>query len=212
MTASTTNRVLVPASHGASLLVRKNEMVAVVDVEGGQVGDLFAFNAMDTSEFASASHTRVMLARLFPRPGDAIFSDRRRPMLALTEDSSPGIHDALYAACDQRRYELLGAGASHRSCAMNLAEAMIPHGGLRVPVPQPFNVFMDVRSDQHGVLTSFQASSQAGDRLVFRAVMDCIVVLSSCPMDLVPISRSPLTSLALHILGSDPSSSVGDAS
>jgi uncharacterized protein YcgI (DUF1989 family) len=36
----------------------------VVDVEGGQVGDLFAFCADDVGEYASASHTRPAIGRL----------------------------------------------------------------------------------------------------------------------------------------------------
>ncbi len=190
----------VTAGTGAAVLVERGQRVAAVDVEGGQVGDLFAFSAEDTSEFASASHTRVMTAKLFPRPGDAIHSDRRRPMLELEDDTSPGRHDTLYAACDPRRYELLGADSSHRSCATNLAEAMQSHGGLAVPVPQPFNLFMDVRPDPDGNLSVLTASSRPGDRLVFRAAMDVIVVLSSCPMDILPISANGVTSLALEVL------------
>lgn len=198
MTGGSPTRVVVPGGHGASVIVEAGQRVAVEDVEGGQVGDLFAFNAADTTEFASASHTRVSIAKLFPIPGDVILSDRRRPMLDLEEDTSPRLHDTLYAACDPRRYELLGADPSHRSCATNLLEVMAEHGGLEVPVPQPFNVFMDVRCRQDGTLDVLPASSRAGDRLVFRAAMDCIVVLSSCPMDLVPISGHRITSLALE--------------
>lgn len=192
--------VVVPAAHGASVVVRAGQHVAVVDLEGMQVGDLFAFNAHDTTEFASAPHTRAALAKLFPRPGDAISSNKRRPMLTLEEDTSPGLHDTLYAACDPARYEQLGSDRSHRSCATNLVEAMARHGGLLVPVPQPFNVFMDVRARGDGGLEVFSASTRPGDRLVFRAEMDTVVVLSSCPMDLYPLSGAAVTALGLEVL------------
>ncbi|MHB1928771.1 MAG: DUF1989 domain-containing protein [Acidimicrobiales bacterium] len=191
-----THRTLVPAAQGAALRLPAGTEFAVVDVEGGQVGDLFAFNADDPSEFASASHTRVMTRKLFPRPGDAIYTNRRNALLRLDTDNSPGRHDSLYASCDPRRYELMGA-PGHRSCASNLEEAMEPFGGLRCPTPEPFNVFMDVAVDPAGNTSLVPASSRAGDNLVFTTLMDTIVALSSCPMDVYQISTGGVTSLAI---------------
>ena len=51
--------VRVPGGEGRAVLVGEGQRVRVVDVAGGQVGDLFAFAAADPGEFASASHTRV---------------------------------------------------------------------------------------------------------------------------------------------------------
>jgi hypothetical protein len=171
----------------------------VVDVEGGQVGDLFAVAATDPSEYASAAHTRVAIRKLFPRPGDPVLTNRRRPILSVTADTSPGRHDMLYAACDPARYALLGAEPSHRSCAENLRQAMDWHGVALPAVPQPLNVFMDVRPEEDGTLTSYPASSGPGDYIAFQARMDCLVVLSSCPMDIVPISVGGITPLELQV-------------
>ena len=35
--------------------------------------------------------------------------------------------------------------------------------------------------------------------IAFRASLDCVVVLSSCPMDIVPISAGGITPLELHL-------------
>src|SRR5215469_8301146 len=120
--------VLVPPGEGRAVLVRAGHEVRVVDVEGGQVGDLFAVAATDPGEYASAGHTRVAIRKLFPRPGDPVLSNRRRPILSVTADTSPGRHDMLYAACDPARYALLGAGPSHRSCVANLRQALREQG------------------------------------------------------------------------------------
>jgi hypothetical protein len=200
MTDMEQRRLLVAAGTGGALRVGASTRFSVVDVEGGQVGDLFAFNAGDTAEFASASHTRSIIGKLFPRAGDVIYTNLRRPILALEQDRSPGRHDTLYAACDPRRYEMLGVRDPHRSCACNLAEAMDSHGGLKVPTPQPFNVFMEVSVDAEGNTAVSPATSQAGDHIVFRALMDVIVVLSSCPMDVNQISTGGITSLAIEVL------------
>jgi uncharacterized protein YcgI (DUF1989 family) len=115
------------------------------------------------------------------------------------EDTSPGRHDMLYAACDQARYASLGAAPGHRSCAVNLLENLQAHGIVPVAVPQPLNVFMDVRPERDGTLASYPASSQAGDFIEFRAELDCLVVLSSCPMDIMPISAGGITPLDLTV-------------
>src|SRR5215470_19396914 len=178
-----TETVRVPAGEGRAVLVGEGQRVRVVDVSGGQVGDLFAFAAADPAEFASASHTRVAIGKLFPRPGDPVLTNRRRPILSVTADTSPGRHDMLYAACDPARYALLGVESPHRSCAENLRQALEEHGFALPVVPQPLNVFMDVRAGEDGILTSHPASSGPGDYIAFQAHMDCLVVLSSCPMD-----------------------------
>src|ERR1700709_1918210 len=102
------SRVVVPAGAGRAVLVREGERVRVVDVEGGQVGDVFAFVAQDPGEHLSASHTRTSTGRLFPLVGEQFVTSRRRPILTLAGDTSPGVHDMLIAACDPARYRALG--------------------------------------------------------------------------------------------------------
>lgn len=192
-------RLLVPAGEGRGLRVAAGTIFRVVDVDGGQVGDLFAFTADDPREYASAEHTRPSIGRLFPRAGQTVLTNLRRPILELVEDNSPGYHDTLYAACDPARYRLLGVDGEHRSCAENLRESMAALGVRDVAIPQPLNVFMDVRVDTDGEMTMRPASSRPGDHLVFRALLDCHVVLSSCPMDIVGISSGGITPLAIDL-------------
>lgn len=191
--------VRVPAGEGRAVVVHEGQTVGVADIEGSQVGDLFAFAVADPGEYASAEHTRVAIRKLFPRPGDPVLTNRRRPILSVTEDTSPGRHDMLYAACDPARYELLGAGPLHRSCVANLRQALRERGIETPVVPQPLNVFMDVQVQEDGTLVSYPASSRPGDYIAFRAAMDCVVVLSSCPMDIVDISAGGITPLELRV-------------
>ena len=194
-----TETVRVPGGEGRAVRLREGQRVRAVDVAGGQVGDLFAFAAADPDEYASASHTRVGIAKLFPLPGDLVLTNRRRPILSVIEDTSPGRHDMLYAACDPARYAGLGAPPSHRSCAGNLGEALQSEGLSLGTVPQPLNIFMDVRPNPDGTIVSAPASTRAGDYIAFQAAQDCVVVLSSCPMDIVPISTGGITPLELQV-------------
>jgi uncharacterized protein len=189
-------RVEVKPGHGGHVFVPAGQAVKVIDVSGGQVGDLFAFAADDPTEYLSAPHTRAVLMRIFPEPGEAFFSNRREPLLVLERDDSPGAHDMLVAACDPKRYRLLGAHG-HRSCAGNLAEAY--PASAAVPVPQPVNIFMTVAHAPDGSLTLGESPTAAGDSITLRAVRDCVVVVSACPQDLIPISRGGVTPLALEV-------------
>jgi uncharacterized protein len=40
--------------------------------------------------------------------------------------------------------------------------------------------------------------SKPGDRVVLRAVMDCIVVMSACPQDILPINGAALAPTEAH--------------
>jgi len=190
-------RVDVPGGTGRAVRVRAGERIRVIDVEGGQVGDVFAF-ASD-GEHHSAAHTRTHTRRLFPAVGEQFLTDRRRPILTLVSDTSPGEHDMLVAACDPARYALLGA-PEHRSCAANLREALAavghPHSG---PTPQPINVFMRIPVGADGSLTWLPALSAAGDAITFRAELDAVVVVSSCPMDIVGINRGAPSPLVVEV-------------
>jgi len=179
------------------------EHLAVRDVAGGQVGDLFAFNADDTREFLSDGHTRVAVRGLFPVVGQSFTTNRRRPILTLVEDTSPGIHDMLLAACDTERYRILGADPSHANCAANLRAAAAELGFEPVVIPQPVNLFMNTPALADGSIAWRAAESRAGDRVVLRAEMDVFVVVSACPMDIatVGINAEGPTDLELELVG-----------
>ena len=193
-------RILVPAREGRAVPVLAGGRFRVVDVEGQQVGDLFAFSARDVGEYASAEHTRVGIARLFPRVGEAFLTNRRRPILTLLAEDSPGVNDMLMAACDPERYRLLGVTGWHASCEENLSRAMAGLGHPSVEVPQPINLFMDVPIGPDGALSFKAAATRPGDSVTLRAEMDAIVVLSACPQDLNPINGPGPTSLAIDLL------------
>lgn len=202
MTARTT-RTVVPAREARAVSLIAGQRFRVVDLEGGQVGDLFAFTTRDVTEQLSASHTRAATGRLFPARGEPFMTNRRRPILTLVEDTSPGWHDMLIAACDPQRYAQLGAPPGHPSCAENL-DRVLAEQGLTVEVtPQPVNVFMRTPVEEAGRLRWLPAVSRAGDAISFRAGLDCLVVVSACPQDLTDLNVNGPTALAIEVLDVD---------
>ncbi|MFF9915864.1 DUF1989 domain-containing protein [Streptomyces sp. NPDC013457] len=190
--------ITVSASGVEAFRVNAGQTFTITDPEGGQVGDLFAFAADDPEEWLSASHTRAFVSRLFPKPGEQFVTTKRRPILRFRQDSSPGQHDMLIAACDAARYEALGR-PGHPSCAQNLIKGLARCGIYFRVVPQPVNVFMDIRPDAAGDLAWTPASTKPGDFVVFEAAIDCVVVLSACPQDLVPVNHGGPTPLVVTL-------------
>jgi uncharacterized protein YcgI (DUF1989 family) len=191
-------QIHIPPREGWAVRVSAGDQVRVIDTNGGQVADVFAFNADDLSEYHSAEHTRVFVGRLFPRVGEAFVTQHRRPILTLEADDSPGIHDMLCAACDPDRYRLLGA-ARHASCRDNLERAMAAVGHPQVEIPQPINLFMNIPVGDDWTISFEPAPTRPGDSVTLRAELDCYVAVSACPQDIVGINAAELGPIDLEI-------------
>jgi len=190
----------IPAREGRAVRVPAGRRFRIVDLEGGQVVDLFAFSAEDTREYASAEHTRVAVSRLFPRVGESFVTNRRRPILFFDQDASPGIHDMLCASCDPARYKLLGVSGWHASCRENLEIAMAALGFDSVRVPQPINLFMNTPARPDGSIEWLPAETKAGDYVQLRAELDLILAVSACPQDILSINEGRPTPIEIEML------------
>jgi len=71
--------------------------------------------------------------------GIEMVTNRRRPILKIMEDTAPGTHDTLLAACDRYcyRYELLGCKEYHRNCADTTGPRWSNWGLKPVELPAP---------------------------------------------------------------------------
>ena len=160
------------------------ESFQIVNIEGSQVVDLWAFVQPDTKEFLSTEHTRSCLQKLIPEVGDNLYSNRRRPILKIIEDTSPGVHDMLLSACDIQRYELLGHVGYHKNCADNLTNSAKEFGHQLSDVPSPFNIFERVEIGPNGQLAIEPPLVGAGQFITLKAEVALLVIMSACPMDI----------------------------
>lgn len=162
-------------------------------------------------EYLSLPHTRTASHKLVPEVNDELLTNLRNPILTLIEDTSPGAHDTLTAACDANQYAALGIDkpAEHGSCAENLVLALKEINetsglkgtkavGADITVniaPTPLHLFMnaplhaegDIHNDGAGAkgVTLSVEEPQGKKRCYvrFRAERDVVVVFSACPMD-----------------------------
>jgi uncharacterized protein YcgI (DUF1989 family) len=163
------------------------------------VVDAWAFNRADLGEVMSNEHTRAHNLRLVPKPGDVLWTNRRRPILTLTEDTSGGVHDTLIAACDRYRYAFLGVKGYHDNCTDNLFSALGELGLMPPEVPSPLNLFMNIPWTLDGAL-AFAAPPKPvpGGHVRLRAEMDLVVAFSACPQDILPINGTTGKTVEAH--------------
>ncbi|EOA81265.1 uncharacterized protein SETTUDRAFT_122843 [Exserohilum turcica Et28A] len=162
-------------------------------------------------EYLSLPHTRTASHKLVPEVNDELLTNLRNPIMTLIEDTSPGAHDTLTAACDANQYAALGVEkpAEHGSCAENLVLALKEINetsglkgtkavGADITVniaPTPLHLFMNAPLDSEGPDQSDGAGAKGVTLRVeepqgtkrcfvrFRAERDIVVVFSACPMD-----------------------------
>ena len=180
--------VTIPARGGKAVSICQGQAIKVINTHGEQVVDTWAFNAGDMSEFMSMDATRATLQKLIAGVGDSYYSNRRKPILTVEEDTSPGIHDTLMAACDNERYGLLGCTDYHDNCADNLRSGLQELGAESAWVPSPLNLFMNIPWTQEGALSFEAPVTKSGDYIILRANQDVIVAFSACPQDILPIN------------------------
>ena len=177
--------------------LRAGELLQIVDCEGKQVADCVVFSLADQQEWGSTAVTRSANDNVMLIKGRQFWSNRRRPLLEVIDDSV-GRHDILYACCDPIRYEKLGA-PDHANCRTALAEALTPWAIGRDRVPDPINWFMNVAIKQRGDLEIREPLSEAEDYVVVKALEDVIVAVSACPQDLVATNGMKPTNIAIRV-------------
>ncbi len=191
-------RQTIPARRGVAARVPAGRHVRVINTHGTQVVDTWAFAASDPAEWMSMEASRAAFLRLTPAVGDTFLTTERRPILTLVEDTAGGAHDTLIACCDPPRYRLLGVAGHHDNCRDNLHAALAALG-VRIPAtPAPLNLFMHIPWTADGRLAWAEPVSAPGACVRLRAEMDCIVVFSACPQDLVPVNGRTGTTTEAH--------------
>jgi uncharacterized protein len=191
-------RVEIRGGYGKAVPLKRGQRLKLVNTFGSQVVDTWALNANDTSEHLSVEHTRRMIGALFPKQGDKLYSNRRTEMLLLEEDTSPGLHDMLLACCDKWLYKFYGCPPGHRNCRDNFLEALFEAGFDATSVPNPLNLWMNIPVTNSRDIAIDKPLSKAGDHVVLTALIDTVVVLSACPMDVTPINGDDRTPKPVH--------------
>lgn len=156
--------------------VKKGESITVIDVEGGQDVDFFAEAAGNQAEFLSTGVTIDCNESLGLYVGDRIYTNLYRPMLEVIADDV-GEHDLLHPCCRPEMFEFFyHNGKGHSNCLDNINDAL----GEQRPIITPVNLFMYTRFHSRGRIPVEAPLSRAGDKIVFKALMDMTLGVAAC--------------------------------
>ena len=174
----------LPPQTGTGLIVRKGQLLRIIDPAGEQVSDLAAFSQHDPSEWMSSGRTIDYANTIYVTAGHTLYSNRSRPMWTIVEDTV-GRHDFLLTPCSPETFTIIYKTTTHHpSCFENLVRNLAPFGIPADAIPTTLNVFMNVVVQPDGSLEILPPRSRAGDYLLLRAEMDLIVGITACSAEL----------------------------
>ena len=174
----------LPPQTGTGLVVRRGQLLRIIDPTGEQVADLTSFSHDDPSEWLSSGRTLDYANTIYVTAGHTLYSNRSRPMWSIMEDTV-GRHDFLLTPCSPETFTIIyKTTAHHPSCFENLVSNLAPFGIAPNAIPTTLNVFMNVVVQPDGTLEILPPRSRAGDYLLLHAEMDLIVGVTACSAEL----------------------------
>ena len=172
---------IIEAKSARAFTLRAGQVMRVIDVAGGQPGDLVAFNTHDLIEVFSPARTRVEERTCRVTTGNRLWSNTLPPrvMFTVVEDTARGLHDLLYLPCCRYAMETRFHCAED-GCHEHLMAALAPW--YISMLPEPLNLFFHVRVDEAGAISFGEPPTRAGNTIALRAEIDCLVAISTCPV------------------------------
>ena len=93
---------------------------------------------------------------------------------------------------------MLGCEEYHDNCTDNLMNTLDNLGFKSIECPSPLNLWMNIPVNIDGGVTFSPPLSTKNDYIIFEAKMDCILIMSVCPMDIVPINGKECIIKEIH--------------
>lgn len=156
------------------------ELLRIIDIHGGQTGDLVAMSP-EGKHRLSSGRAFDYGGKVYISTGNALWSDRSERMLTICADDV-GKHDLLYAPCSMEMYRLqYGATEYRANCYDNLCSAFRDLGIEHEPLPSSLNFLMNADMSPDGRLALLAPRTRVGAAITLRAEMDLLVALTSCP-------------------------------
>ena len=170
----------IPPQSGQGFRMKRGDILRVIDPQGEQVSDLFAFAADNPNCSLSSGRTIDYASKIYFTTGDVLWSNDSRPMFTIMRDDVRR-HDFLLTPCSQAMFEILyGHRGHHPSCFENFVKAFEPFGIGPERISTTFNIFMRVDVSPDGSVSVAPPLSKPGDCIELRAEMDMICGLTAC--------------------------------
>lgn len=192
-----------------SAVVKKGDVLTIVDVGANQSADCLVYNANNTDERYSVPQTLAMQGNVYVRTGTVLRSNLGNPMMTVV-DNEVDRQDTIGGACSKESNTLrYGHHTLHdHGCRENFLMEAKKYGMGPRDIVSNLNWFMNVPVEQDGSLGIVDGMSGPGRRVACRAEMDTLVIISSCPQMNNPCNDFNVT--PLRVIVTRPDSSVAE--
>jgi uncharacterized protein len=165
-----------------SRVVKKGQILRIIDLQANQAVDTLFYNAHDPSERYSAPDTVVRQGNIFITTGTQLISNEGNVMMTVIHDDC-GKHDTLGGACSMESNSVrYGLHKKHlHACVENYLLELSQYEMDKRDLVSNINFYMNVPVSEDGTLEIVDGISDAGKRVDLRAEMDVMVLISNCP-------------------------------
>ena len=171
---------VVPAGRPWGKIIRRGEVLRIVDLHGRQAVDFLCYDAADPSDRYSAMNTVKVQGNVLVHKGTVLYSDRGNALFTVIEDTC-GSHDTIAGCCSEANNFLRYGVRNTPNCYANFLEILGQFGLGRNEIVGSVNFFMYVPIDRDGSMAIVDGLSQPGSYVDLRAERDVLAVLSNCP-------------------------------
>ncbi len=180
-----TYRKIISAGDYWMHVIKKDQVLRILDLEGNQAADTLFYSAVDPGERYSAMDTIREQGNVYLTAGTKLLSNEGNVLLEIVADTC-GRHDTLGGACATEsntvRYALEKKCMHACRDSWMLAVAENEQFGLsKRDITHNINFFMNVPVTTDGGLTFADGISEAGKYVELKATMDVIALVSNCP-------------------------------
>jgi urea carboxylase-associated protein 1 len=194
---------VIPANRPWSGLVKRGQVLRIVDLEGQQAVDTLFYAADDRSERYSAQDTILAQGAPYVTTGTQLVANTGRVMACVVADSC-GRHDTSAGACScEANTVRFGHHTRYmHACRENFLVEVAKHGMTKRDIVPNINFFMNVPIEPDGRLAIVDGVSAPGDHVDIRAEMDVLCVISNCPQVNNPCNGFNPTPVRVQIFAS----------
>jgi len=173
---------VVPARSSWSHVIKRGQVVRIIDTESQQAVDALFYNAHDFAERYSAQDTLRVQRSAYLSLGAELMSNEGRIMGRFVADTC-GRHDtsAGCCSCESNAVRFGEATKYQHACRENFIAELGRHGMTKRDIVSNVNLFMNVPIDPAGNFTVLDGISERGGYVDILAEMDILCVLSNCP-------------------------------
>jgi uncharacterized protein len=171
---------IVPAGRPWGKIVRRGEVLRIVDLEGQQAVDFLCYDAADPTDRYSSMNTLKVQGSVFVQNGTVLYSDRGNALFTVIDDTC-GCHDTIAGCCSEANNFLRYGVRNTPNCYANFLEILGKFGLGRNEIVGNVNFFMYVPVERDGRMAIVDGLSKPGSYVDLRAERDVLAVLSNCP-------------------------------